>query len=115
MSSGSSLVFHIFRCPTVALHSLFRHGDHRIVTRSCHCSNAGFLFFGTVLRLLAACQPDGGSDSGAGTALNLSKLNSSVDGIILDSAPAFITPDIAARYHMKQESLADRLRQMLWR
>ncbi len=71
----------------------------RTQTYCCRCSNAGFLFFGTLLRLLAARQQNGSSDGGGGSGLTLPKLQSSVDGIIIDSAPAFITPDIAPRCH----------------
>ena len=77
----------------------------RTQTCCCRCSNAGFLFFGTLLRLLAARQQDGSLQGIDSTALTLPKLQSSVDGIILDSAPAFITPDIASRYHWQQKEL----------
>jgi len=86
-------------------------------------SNAGFLFFGTMLRSLAASAPAGsatrravfsdtaesgsapagGSAAGAGELLHdarrggpLSVL-APVTGLILDSAPSRLTPDIAAR------------------
>lgn len=93
------------------------------------CSNAGFLFLGTMLRLAAlqGCHSDaqaaeapgskGGasfaasqhndSDSGHRSALAddqwaapssaASSCLGRMDGIVLDSAPAPITPDIAAR------------------
>ena len=60
-------------------------------------SNAGFLFFGTVLRQLALRQQGSSGQTVEGTPTELSRLSGSVDGIILDSAPAYITPDIAAR------------------
>ena len=63
------------------------------------CSNAGFLFMGTVLRAmadsnakLAERQPD------KQTELLRHKLLNPVQGIIFDSAPCRLTPDISARW-----------------
>ena len=91
------------------------------------CSNAGFLFLGTLLRLAAlqghrsdaqaakASGSWGGTDIAAAeqsasghslahadgsltaTSSAASSYISRMDGIVLDSAPAPITPDIAAR------------------
>ncbi len=89
----------------VHLHLLGHHFLNIALTRRC-CSNAGFLFLGTLLRLSALsaqAQPGGDSPQGDAAAGNgeASRVVPGVgrmDGIILDSAPAPITPDIAARW-----------------
>ena len=60
------------------------------------CSNAGFLFFGTVLRALAAADVSKHQLS-AETGLPLASILQPVQGLILDSAPCRLTPDISAR------------------
>ena len=87
------------------------------------CSNAGFIFFGTMLRSLAASDFEGEASAvthaaervgtprfllastdkeecatlrRAENGVPLSVLNA-VAGVILDSAPSRLTPDIAAR------------------
>lgn len=90
------------------------------------CSNAGFIFLGTLLRLAAlqgrhhpavgAASADSSASGAAAASQRVSRgsgdsdlgLKTSsaaavpgigrMDGIVLDSAPAPITPDIAARY-----------------
>ena len=84
-------------------------------------SNAGFIFFGTMLRSLAApaltysaasCVSALEASNNADTAAETERLGETlpqykecgtlsvldpVDGLILDSAPSRLTPDIAAR------------------
>lgn len=89
----------------VHLHPLGHDFLHIALTRRC-CSNAGFLFLGTLLRLSALsarAQPGGDSPqcdtaAGSGEASRVVPGVGRMDGIILDSAPAPITPDIAARW-----------------
>lgn len=63
------------------------------------CSNAGFLFFGTVLRAIAAADavPYSAQASKDTSSVQHSLLQP-VKGLILDSAPCRLTPDISARY-----------------
>ena len=67
-------------------------------------SNAGFIFFGTMLRALAMQDPSMSSrvftrmpQSPESSAAPLDMLNTT-SGIIIDSAPSRLTPDIAARW-----------------
>lgn len=62
------------------------------------CSNAGFLFFGTVLRAIAAAEAKElhNLQIGKQPPLQHSMLQA-VQGMILDSAPCRLTPDISAR------------------
>lgn len=63
------------------------------------CSNAGFLFFGTVLRAIAAADGLRSSQNGPEGSPSLQKsFLQPVQGLILDSAPCRLTPDISARF-----------------
>ena len=59
------------------------------------CSNAGFLFFGTVLRAIAAA--DGSPGRSQDTPSLQQSMLQPVQGLILDSAPCRLTPEISAR------------------
>ena len=64
------------------------------------CSNAGFLFFGTVLRAIAAADasPLSPSQQLTSDACSLQhNMLQPVKGLILDSAPCRLTPSISAR------------------
>lgn len=64
------------------------------------CSNAGFLFFGTVLRAIAAADAvPYSAQASKDTSSVQHSLMQPVKGLILDSAPCRLTPDISARYN----------------
>ena len=70
------------------------------------CSNAGFLFFGTVLRAIGAADAlplcPGQLTSSACSLQN--NMLQPVKGLILDSAPCRLTPSISARCVLYQSS-----------
>ena len=81
------------------------------------CSNAGFLFFGTVLRAIAAADalPDGQPGQGDQAAASLPHgMIQSIKGLILDSAPCRLTPDISARFKHAAAPSYMRKDVMLW-
>ena len=62
------------------------------------CSNAGFLFFGTVLRAIAESDARRlHSLQHNSQSLSQHSMLQPVRGIIFDSAPCRLTPDISAR------------------
>jgi len=69
------------------------------------CSNAGFLFFGTVLRAIAAADalPLSQSQQLVSDACSLQhNMLQPVKGLIVDSAPCRLTPGISARCALYQ-------------
>ena len=99
-----------------------------IVSGGVAISNAGFIFFGTLLQQLASSQGTAAEQSQEtyGQAINqlsrgplqpsLSSVLSSIQGVIIDSAPSRITPDIAARCERRANPIAlyDCWRSLFW-
>ncbi len=62
---------------------------------STRCSNGGFLFLGTLMDALAA--PRAKSVSERSALCGFAHVLENTAGVIIDSAPSHLTPDIAAR------------------